>query len=310
MNTSFIKVNGLSHRYSNNWAIRDINFEINRTGIYGLLGSNGAGKSTTMNIICGALKQTSGSVQIAGIDTLLNPVDSKKKLGFLPQQAPLYLDLTVREYLEYCGQLRLMDRNAIPAAIDEVLVKTGIKHFSTRLIKNLSGGYRQRVGIAQAIIHSPAIVVLDEPANGLDPNQIIELRKLIREIATDKVVLISSHILSEIQLLSDEILMIENGELVFSDSIDAFNNYMAPSSLLCVFSILPDISEIISIPGVNRVEALSNNKARVYFDGDNSIAELVIAASVSKGWHLRELSIEKGSMDEIFKQLSDKAKGN
>lgn len=201
---SILKVENLSHKYSSAWAIRDINFEINETGVVGLLGSNGAGKSTTMNIICGALLQTEGEVTINGLNMKNDPIAYKKQIGFLPQQAPLYLDFTVQEYLEYAAQLRQIEKHAIKAAVDEVLEKTAITQMRSRLIKNLSGGFRQRVGIAQAIINKPKVVILDEPTNGLDPNQIIEARKLIKEIAQDHAVLLSSHVLSEINLLARE----------------------------------------------------------------------------------------------------------
>ena len=170
MSDTIIKVEHLSHRYNVQWAIRDINFEIGQTGTTGLLGSNGAGKSTTMNIICGVLAQTSGNVYINGIDIRKNPVEAKMNIGFLPQTPPLYGDLTVDEYLRYTAQLRRMDVSEIPSALEAVKEKCGISHFSKRLIKNLSGGYKQRVGIAQAIIHNPKLVVMDEPTNGLDPN--------------------------------------------------------------------------------------------------------------------------------------------
>jgi ABC-2 type transport system ATP-binding protein len=204
-----IKIVGLSHRYSSAWAVSDITIEINKKGIYGLLGSNGAGKSTTMNILCGALNQTKGEVYIDGLDIRKDPIRAKKNIGFLPQSAPLYLDLTVHEYLLYCARLREMDKNDIPAALDEVMTKCGIIHVRDRLLKNLSGGYRQRAGIAQSIIHKPKLVILDEPTNGLDPVQIIEVRNLIREISANCTVILSSHILSEIQLLCQEIIMIE-----------------------------------------------------------------------------------------------------
>ncbi len=170
-------------------------------GIIGLLGSNGAGKSTTMNIICGTLNQTEGNVYINDIDVRKYPMEAKKQIGFLPQTAPLYTDLTIDEYLVFCAELRLMDRSKIKAAEAEVKERCGIAHFSSRLIQNLSGGYRQRVGIAQAILHKPKLVVMDEPTNGLDPNQMIEARKLIKEIAEEHTVLFSSHVLSEVNLL-------------------------------------------------------------------------------------------------------------
>ena len=215
MEESIVKVEHLSHRYSIQWAIRDINIEITRNGIYGLLGSNGAGKSTTMNIICGVLKQTEGEVYIKGINLRENPVEAKKHLGFLPQKPPLHMDLTVEEYLVHCANMRLIPAHEVQGAVKDVMGRCGISHFSRRLIRNLSGGYQQRLGIAQAIIHNPDFVVLDEPTNGLDPNQIVEIRELIREIAVDRTVILSTHILSEVQATCDYIRMIEEGQVVF-----------------------------------------------------------------------------------------------
>ena len=206
MENSIVKVEHLSHRYSVQWAIRDIDFEINQRGILGLLGSNGAGKSTTMNIICGVLKQTEGNVYINGIDLRENPVEAKKNVGFLPQKAPLHLDFTVDEYLTYCAELHMVDKTRIKAAVDEAKERCGITHFSKRVLRNLSGGYQQRVGIAQAIVHNPKFVVLDEPTNGLDPNQIVEVRHLIKEIAEERSVLLSTHILSEVQATCRELI--------------------------------------------------------------------------------------------------------
>ncbi|MDO7744559.1 MAG: ABC transporter ATP-binding protein, partial [Pedobacter sp.] len=173
MKNSIVRIEHLSHRYSKDWAIRDINFEIEQNGILGLLGSNGAGKSTTMNILCGVLNQTEGQVYIDGINLRQDPEKAKRLLGFLPQNAPLHLDLTVDEYLTYCANIRDIKPSQIKQAVAAVKEKCGIAHFSKRLISNLSGGYKQRVGIAQAIIHKPKLVVLDEPTNGLDPNQIL-----------------------------------------------------------------------------------------------------------------------------------------
>ena len=172
MGSSIVSVKNLSHRYSVQWAIKDISFDITKKGVMGLLGSNGAGKSTTMNIICGVLNQTEGEVFINGINLRENPVEAKKYIGFLPQQPPLYTDLTVEEYLQNAAFLRLMDKSEVNKAVDIALERCSIAHFRNRLIKNLSGGYQQRVGIAQAIVHNPSFVVLDEPTNGLDPNQL------------------------------------------------------------------------------------------------------------------------------------------
>ena len=299
-----LKIEKLSHRYNSTWAIRDINIDIDQYGAIGLLGSNGAGKSTTMNIICGVLNQTEGHVYINGIDVRKEPELAKREIGFLPQEPPLYTDLTIDEYLTYCAELRLMPKEKIKSAVGEVKERCGIAHFSTRLIRNLSGGYRQRVGIAQSIIHKPKLVVMDEPANGLDPNQLIEVRKLIKEIAQDHVVLLSSHILSEIHLLCKEVIMIEAGRIVFSDSMNAFNDYIQPHSLVMRVENPPTMAALVAIPGVHKVEFMTDRQIRIYFDSDEEIAERLVAASVQHGWRLREITLDKGLLDDVFKQLS------
>ena len=306
MENSIVKVEHLSHRYSVQWAIRDINFEINQRGIMGLLGSNGAGKSTTMNIICGLLKQTEGNVFIDGIDLRENPVEAKKNVGFLPQKAPLHLDFTVDEYLTYCADLHMVDKKQIKAAVDEAKARCGITHFSKRVLRNLSGGYQQRVGIAQAIVHKPKFVVLDEPTNGLDPNQITEVRHLIKEIAEERSVLLSTHILSEVQATCRNIKMIENGQMIFSGSIEEFDNYIQPNTLLVELDTPPMECDLL-LPGISKVETLSERRFRLRYDGDQDTAKRVAEVCVTRGWGLIELVIEKSSLDAIFAQLSKSA---
>jgi ABC-2 type transport system ATP-binding protein len=305
MQNPILKIENLSHKYSSSWAIRDINMEISQTGIMGLLGSNGAGKSTTMNIICGVLNQTEGHVFIDGIDMSKEPQLAKQQIGFLPQQPPLHMDLTVDEYLIFAARLRQMDKDKIKPALEEAKERCGVAHFSNRLIKNLSGGYRQRVGIAQAIIHKPRLVVLDEPTNGLDPNQIIEVRSLIKEISVDRAVIFSSHILSEIQMLCKEIRMIELGHMVFADTMDAFNNYVEPHSVMMQMENPPPANEIMKIPGITKVEFITERKIRAWFNGDAEISGKLVTISVQQGWDLREISLDKSSLDEVFAQLSN-----
>ena len=306
MEEPILKVENLSHRYSVQWAIRDINFEITRNGVYGLLGSNGAGKSTTMNIICGVLKQTEGNVFIKGVNMRENPVEAKKNIGFLPQKAPLHLDFTVDEYLTYCADLHMVDKKQIRAAVDEAKARCGITHFSKRVLRNLSGGYQQRVGIAQAIVHKPKFVVLDEPTNGLDPNQITEVRHLIKEIAEERSVLLSTHILSEVQATCRNIKMIENGQMIFSGSIEEFDNYIQPNTLLVELDTPPMECDLL-MPGISKVETLSERRFRLRYDGDQDTAKRVAETCVTRGWGLIELVIEKSSLDAIFAQLSKSA---
>lgn len=306
MDEPIIKVEHLSHRYSVQWAVRDISFEIPSTGIYGLLGSNGAGKSTTMNIISGVINQTEGTVRIKGIDTRENSVMAKRLIGFLPQKPPLHVDLTVEEYLLYCARLRWIPEDQVQKAVDEVLDCCGIAHFRNRLVKNLSGGYQQRVGIAQAIVHKPDLVIFDEPTNGLDPNQILEVRHLIKNIAQERTVILSTHILTEVQAVCDHILMIEEGKLVFCGSVDEFDNYIMPSSLFVSFIDPPTEKELLQLDGVLGVEEISHGKYRIRFSDAQEVIDRIIFSNVEHGWRLSEIRVEKSSIDSIFAELSKK----
>lgn len=308
MEKSIVSVKNLSHRYSVQWAVKDVSFEINEKGVTGLLGSNGAGKSTTMNIICGVLNQTQGDVFINGVNLRENPVEAKKNIGFLPQQPPLYTDLTVGEYLRHAALLRLVEPDKVDEAVDVALEKCSITHFRDRLIKNLSGGYQQRVGIAQAIVHKPQFVVLDEPTNGLDPNQIVDIRNLIRDIAKHHAVLLSTHILSEVQAICDNIYMIESGKLVFSGTMEEFDNYVAPESFIVEFANSPSKEVLENLTENNGIEALEDGSYRIFLKDDISITEKYIQESVKQNWNLKNIYVERASLSEIFAQLSGKAK--
>ncbi len=307
MEHKIVEVKNLSHRYSVDWAIKDINFEIEKNGVFGLLGSNGAGKSTTMNIICNVLTQTQGDVFINGIDLRKHPIEAKKFIGFLPQKAPLHVEMTVEEYLYHCADLRLMPKDKMKEAVEKAMEKCQITHFRNRLISNLSGGYQQRGGIAQAIIHEPLFVILDEPTNGLDPNQIMEIRGLIRDIAKDRAVLISTHILPEVQAICDYIMMIEHGNMVFKGTISDFNAYMDPSALTTIMHNAPSDEDFMKIQGIERVERLTRTRIRLHFVGDDSIVSRVVKASCENGWQLREIFLEKESLDKVFAKLSGKS---
>ena len=308
MEKSIVSVKNLSHRYSVQWAVKDISFEINEKGVTGLLGSNGAGKSSTMNIICGVLNQTQGDVFINGVNLREDPVEAKKNIGFLPQQPPLYTDLTVGEYLRHAAFLRLVEPDKVDEAVDLALEKCSITHFRDRLIKNLSGGYQQRVGIAQAIVHNPQFVVLDEPTNGLDPNQIVDIRNLIRDIAKHHAVLLSTHILSEVQAICDNIYMIESGKLVFSGTMEEFDNYVAPESFIVEFANSPSKEVLENLTENNGIEALEDGSYRIFLKDDISITEKYIQESVKQNWNLKNIYVERASLSEIFAQLSGKAK--
>lgn len=310
MGEPVVLVKDLSHRYSVQWAIKDINFEINKNGVYGLLGSNGAGKSTTMNIMCGVLKPTRGEIFIKGISLREEPVKARMHNGFLPQKPPLQSELTVKEFLRYCANLRKIAPKEIAHAVSEVMGQCKLEHFQNRLIRNLSGGYQQRVGIAQAIIHKPELVVLDEPTNGLDPNQIVEIRHLIKEIAQERTVLLSTHILPEVQVTCDYIRMIEHGNVVFSGTVEEFNNTIASDTLYVSFANEVKIDDFQLIHGIRKVETIDSNTFRICFTNKDELIHQVVETSVAKGWELREIYMEKTSMDIVFAELSKNNNNN
>lgn len=307
---SIIKVENLSHRYSVQWAIKDINLEIPGKGIYGLLGSNGAGKSTLMNIICGAIKQTVGKVYICGMEIGTNPVEAKKHIGFLPQQPPVYGELNVEEYLRYAAELRNVPDNAIPAAVDRVLELCRLTSFRKRLIANLSGGYQQRVGIAQAIIHKPDIVIFDEPTNGLDPKQVLDIRDLIRKIAEEHTVIFSSHILQEVKALCEYIFMVEQGQIIFRGTMKDFDNVVAPDSILVTLRDAPALSSLELLPGVMGVEELNEINYRIRFSNYQVSMDGIVQASHENGWHLTEIRLERKSLEAIFAELAHQVRPN
>jgi len=216
-------------------------------------------------------------------------------------------ELTVEEYLLHCARLRWVPDNELKSAVEEVLARCGITHFRKRLIKNLSGGYQQRVGIAQAIVHKPALVVFDEPTNGLDPNQIMEIRHLIKDIAQDRTVILSTHILTEVQAVCDHIMMIEEGKLVFMGSVDEFDNYIIPNTLYLSMVDPPATEELAKIEGVLGVEELGSMKFRIRFTEAQEVIDRIVKESAAKDWRLSEIRVEKSSLDSIFAELSKKA---
>ena len=301
---TLISVEHLSRFYGNLLAVNQIGFELARGEVLGFLGPNGAGKSTTMQVITGNLAPSTGQVKICGIDLLDNPRDAKAEIGYLPEQPPLYVDFTVDEYLAFCARLNRIRRESVAAAMQSAKERCGLTDVGSRLISNLSKGFQQRVGIAQAIIHSPSIVVLDEPTVGLDPIQIREIRKLIRELGNDHGVILSTHILPEVQMTCDRVQIIHRGELVFADTIQNLNQRMESTSLVLACQKLPEISEVESIEGVTAVEAIDAQRLRVDFLVENNPAEKIADTAVSQGWRLFELVPERKSLEQIFVDIT------
>ena len=306
ISTPFISVKALSRYYGPIHAVRNISFDVQRGEVLGFLGPNGAGKSTTMQMLAGNLAPTSGQILINGIDLLDQPKRAKADIGYLPEQPPLYKELTVDEYLAYAARINRIARTQQRQGIDAAKQRCGLTDVGRRLIGNLSKGFQQRVGIAQAIIHSPAIVILDEPTVGLDPIQIREIRHLIRELGDSHGVILSTHILPEVQATCDRVQIIHNGELVLSDSLAHINEDTRPSSLTVAFEKPPAESALAALQQVQSVETLGTNRFRVHFDPAHNPATHIAQQAVTQGWGLLELTPQQRTLEEIFVQITSR----
>jgi ABC-2 type transport system ATP-binding protein len=289
--------------YSQTCAVSDVSFELARGDVLGFLGPNGAGKSSTMQMLTGNLAPSAGQISILGIDLLDQPRLAKCEIGYLPEQPPVYRELTVDEYLGYCARLNRIARNRRQAAINTARERCGLEDVGRRLIGNLSKGYQQRVGIAQAIIHTPAVVILDEPTVGLDPIQIREIRTLIRELGQDHGIILSTHILPEVQATCNRVQIINRGRLVFSDSLHNLEQRMDGTSLIARFRTPPLPAELQQIPGIGKVETLNDGRLHIHFTASNPAGELV-KRSVAAGWGLEELVPQRMTLEQIFIDLT------
>jgi len=304
LDTPLLQVEALCRHYGPITAVKNINFTLKRGEVLGFLGPNGAGKSTTMKMITGNLAPTSGSAIINGFDILNSPKQAKAALGFLPEQPPIYKELTVDEYLVYAARLNRIAKAQVATAVDNAKQRCGLEQMSKRLIGNLSKGYQQRVGIAQAIIHSPELVVLDEPTVGLDPIQIREIRQLIRDLGKEHSVILSTHILPEVQATCDKVQIINQGELVFNDTIEGLSQKMETTALLVRLKRPPTSTALLSIEGVEDVDAPDDYTRRIHFLAEQDPTEALVSASVSENWGLYELTPEHRSLEEVFVDLT------
>lgn len=305
MDSSVVELSGLSHRYAEHWALKDVTVRLDGTGVIGLLGSNGAGKSTLMNILCGCLSQTRGSAIVSGFDVRKRSAEARQRIGFLPQQAPLYLELRIEEYLHYCAALRRLTGVELKRAVDFVIDRCGLEPMRKRLINNLSGGYRQRVGIAQALVHRPPLIVLDEPTVGLDPNQLFGVRSLIREIGEEHMVVFSTHILPEVESLCRSVLMIERGEVIYSGDINGFRGLVSSQAIRLVCKSPPSDSTLLEAhPGILSVSQMSAFERRIRTNGNPEISQVLIDRAHSGNWSIQEIAFERASLEDVFKKLT------
>lgn len=301
---TLISVQNLSRFYGPLCAVNNISFEVKRGQVLGFLGPNGAGKTTTMQMITGTLAPTLGQVSIAGHDLLDYPLKAKAAIGYLPEQPPVYKEMRVEEYLRFCAKLHQMPGKNITAAIDRVVEQCNLGQVRRRLVGNLSKGYQQRVGIAQAIIHKPSVVILDEPTIGLDPQEMIKIRELIRELAKDCSVILSSHILQEVQAVCNQVQIINQGQLVLNDTISGLLAQIQTTHLQIALHRPPDLEVLKQIEGVENVEAKQNNRFYIQYVADNNPAELLVEKAVAANWGLYELIPEQRSLEQIFVALT------
>lgn len=301
---TLIKVQHLSRHYGPNVAVNNIQFELSRGEVVGFLGPNGAGKSTSMQMITGNLAPTTGSIEVCGIDLLDKPKQAKAQIGYLPEQPPVYKELTVDEYLTFCARINRMEKGRISVAVDKTKQRCGLTKVSHRLIGNLSKGYQQRVGIAQAIIHSPAIIVLDEPTVGLDPIQIREIRTLIRELGEEHGVILSTHILPEVQMTCDRVQIIRGGELVYQDTMENLAQQFQGSCAIIGLGTEIEQEKISALPDVASVERLAPKRWRLLFEDNSEPVQEIARHIVENGWGLTELIPEQKSLEDIFVDIT------
>ena len=308
-----IEVKHLTKIYGDHTAVDDLSFTIEPGHIYGLLGPNGAGKSTTMNIVTGCLAATSGTVRICGHDIYEDPIAAKRCIGYLPEIPPLYIDMTPYEFLSFVAEAKGVAYDEAARQVREVMELTGIEEMQNRLIKNLSKGYRQRVGIAQAMLGNPDIIILDEPTVGLDPKQIIEIRDLIRMLGESKTVILSSHILAEISAVCDHVLIISQGKLVADDTIEHLENSVAHTNNLhlSVRGELEAVTDILSgIDGILSCERLPESDGGVLefklnVTKEKDLRDEIFFAMAEKKIPVLTMELEELDLEDIFLSLTD-----
>jgi len=308
-----IDVQNLTKRFGPLTAIENVSFSVKQGEIVAFLGLNGAGKTTTMRILTGFMPPTDGRVRLAGFDSIESPIEVKKRIGYLPEHPPLYLELTVREYLIFVGRLKGIPSDSLPRNLSRVLEKTGLGDMSHRLIGHLSRGYRQRVGLAQALLHDPPIVILDEPTVGLDPNQIIEIRGLIKSLAGSHTILLSTHILQEATALCERVIIIHHGHLVAVDSPDQLAARLQQSERMSVTVNDPPsdmVARLQAVQGVQRVSSGSSpNTFLIESPLGHDIRASLAQAVIDQGLELQELKSIALSLEDVFLRLTRQTDG-
>ena len=309
-NTVMLEVKDLNKKFGEVHAVKNLSFEVKKGEILGFLGPNGAGKTTTMRIITCYIPASSGTIKVSGMDTVENDLEVRKKIGYLPESTPLYNDMLVKDYLQFVGEIRGMRGRALSSRIDEMFHVCGLTKMATRPIGNLSKGFRQRVGLAQAMLNDPQLLILDEPTSGLDPNQIIEIRQLIKNMGKEKTVIYCSHILSEVSATCNHIIIINQGSIVASGTADELTAKMNKENRY-VLRLKADRASVESklkaLEGVARVGVTQSGEwidAVIVARDNQDIGEKIYKCVFENGWSLAELKRESASLEDVFTQLT------
>ena len=304
INKPLAQVEHLTRRYGERRAVDDLSFTLQRGQILGLLGPNGAGKSTTLRMLAGVLAPDAGRIVINGIDLLDQPRQARQAIGYLPEQPPLYRELTVDEQLHYSARLHGLSRAASRPAVEQVKERCGLTEVGKRLIGNLSKGYQQRTGLAQAILHNPPLIILDEPTMGLDPIQIQGIRALIRELGRKQGVILSTHLLTEVQTTCTHVHILRAGRLAYAGALAELEQQRPSASLLIGLNAPPPVAELAQLPRVERVEELGDGRFRIHHAPGALLHRLLVELAYDDGWDLWELTPERESLEEIFVKLT------
>lgn len=298
-----VKVDHLTKFYGAQAALDDISFEVKKGEVLGFLGPNGAGKTTTMKILTCFLTQSSGSATVCGYDVVKEPLLVKKNIGYLPEGNPLYKDMYIKEYLHFVGSIYKVPK--LKARVDEMIERTGLTPERNKLIGQLSKGFKQRVGLAQAMIHNPEVLILDEPTSGLDPNQLVDIRNLIKELGQEKTIIFSTHIMQEVQAICDRVVIINKGKIVADDTIETLREKVKGFKILYVeFVQHVDINTLKALPNIRKVEAEGKNKFHIYSNPDKDIRPAISKFASDNGLTLLEIRTEMSSVEDVFQKLT------
>jgi len=302
-----IEVNDLAKHYGEIVAVEGVSFGVNKGSILGFLGPNGAGKTTTMRMLTCFLPPTSGTARVAGFDVVEESMEVRRRIGYLPEQPPLYLDMTVKSYLRFIAKIKGIGTSSISSAIDETMEKTGIAHHEHTVISHLSKGYKQRVGLAQALVHNPDVLILDEPTVGLDPKQIIEIREVIKGLAGDHTVILSTHILSEVSMTCDQIVIINNGRIAGQGTPESLIDQLKDGDVLRAVIAGPSEDVLAQVQAIEGVLDVVNESEGVYLVTSGSgidICDTLTRNIIDKGFSLRELRPLDMTLEDIFLRLT------